>query len=165
MSTATAAACAMPRINPRYRAMGLALGDCRCTRCAGRGVRDYGERLCGCVQRRIWRACVWRADIVEACAWPRIKRSSGTQWTLPAQEFAADVWITARRALDGKPNLLRVLELRCRGGHEWRTGIRIVKCTQAEWFRWLYRAEELAGQACLDTRPHALYPIDEYFAQ
>lgn len=175
MSAAVATAAEM--FDPRLRAIGLALGDHGCRHCNGVGAlyfgvqscgrggeRDFGARLCGCTRRRIWRKCWFRAEIVEAVAWPRIKRTGAVTFSLPAQEYATDLWLVARRAiLDAKrPDCLRVLELRC-SGFDWKLGCRAARISKGLWFGRLYRAEEIAGQACLDASPYPLYPIDQYF--
>lgn len=155
----------------RSNAIGLALASC--TLCDGHGmvdlIRGGAERPCDCVFRAIFRACYRR---FRECALPgaqvstvSIEHAHGPGgkrfYSRKREEFAADFCLITRRVLnDLEYKLFRYTFLL---GADWRMAAPRLGLDRGTFFHLLYRVEEKLGREFADTKPYALYPIDEYF--
>jgi predicted DNA-binding protein (UPF0251 family) len=150
----------------------LGLADDRCSRCGGMGKlprlirRDISP--CGCVLRRIFRICLARWEYcklnshVSVMRMDRFARGGGRySFGRKQEEYIADFELLLRHALTEQE--LDVLWL----ARIWRMDVngicRRMGLDRGAAFRILYRAEEKAGRAFIETRPYGIYPLDEYF--
>lgn len=150
-------------------AIALAAARMRCAVCMGRGVRETGLR-CSCAERHAWRAVIdaWQYRLYRA---NRCIRTGAHTYSMPAAEYGAEIWLAARHAILGYappalPAVIRhaeelwlVLRL-AYAGMDHRSGMKRTGLDRGTWFHRLYRAEALAGGACIDS---GLYPAHQYF--
>jgi hypothetical protein len=146
----------------------LALAEQSCMQCYGLGVRQGGQ-ICNCVWRAIFRACHTR---FRQCASKEkyIRRvsletnASGTRRTvfgLKNEEYIADFCLVSRRALDDYQYTL--FKFHYLLGADWNLCGRKMNIDRGTFFHEAYRIEQTLGRAFLELRPHALFPLDEYF--
>lgn len=148
----------------RSETIGLARAGCR--QCWGIGLIDGRGNIpqpCGCVCREIFRECLRRYKV---CAIPRMQArllrcAGGLTWSRMGEEFRADVWLLARRTLDG-PHW-RVFILHHVHGWDWRICCRRLGLSRGNFFHAVYRIEVLVGRAMREVGPHSLHPTDAYF--
>jgi hypothetical protein len=156
----------------------LAMANQRCMLCGGSGFKQSGRAkarhqvICGCVLRAIFRACLAKYRYVQAMGWnlsrtewqrvePRRRESSRGVWGRRHAEFAADVCIVARRALNVRDG--QIFRMHYLTGMDWYQCCRAVGLSRGEFFHSAYRIEERLGWAFASLRPYALFPLDEYF--
>lgn len=160
------------------REIALALADPRCGRCRGLGMvlmrhegRDVQMKPCSCAARRAFRDVMRRYRALAARSGMHSKAifnevGSGTRraraYARPVEEFLADVEIVIRRTLSADD--LRLWRLRHVAGGTIGTAATALELAwgTAQWR--VYRLEELAGRAFVETRPHAVWPVEQYFA-
>lgn len=75
------------------------------------------------------------------------------------EEFAADLWLIAKRTLDATE--WRIFERHLLGGVHWTE----MGMPKADFFHAVYRTEAKLGRAFLETEPYALFPFDQYFCR
>lgn len=152
----------------------IAMASATCVFCRGLGLRHtekLGEaRPCGCVFRRIFRACLERYQTCASNA-QRIKPVtheyfSGTRglrsFGRRNEEFIADFEAISRRTLDAEEmDLLRLYFFQ---GHGWKTCADRLKSNRGAIFHMVYSIEEKLGRAFRETEPYSIFPIDEYFS-
>lgn len=145
----------------------------RCTHCRGTGARPtWGNRMrpCGCVYRRIFRACY---DEYRKC------REGATKWQvsyepwqdsdgrttatygMPREEFVCDFELVAKRALPGRQ--YRIFQLHVLAAADWKTCGRKLQIDRGTFFHEVYRIEETLGWAYAELKPYGLFPVGEYF--
>lgn len=159
------------------REIGLALADPRCGHCRGMEMvllrhpdREARLKPCACAARRAFRDVMRRyqalaarsgmhskAIFSEVGAGPRRAKA----YTRPVEEYLADVEIVLRRVLSADE--LRLWRLRHAGGRTIGEAARAMGLIvpTAQWR--IYHLEEKAGRAFVETRPHALWPVEQYF--
>lgn len=152
----------------------IAMASATCVFCRGLGLR-YTEKMgqarpCGCVFRRIFRACLERYQTCRSNA-QRIKpvtheyyggtrglRSFGRR----NEEFIADFEAISRRTLDAEEmDLLRLYFFQ---GHDWKVCADKLKSNRGAIFHMVYSIEEKLGRAFRETEPYSIFPIDQYFS-
>ena len=151
-------------------AVGLAREGC--THCLGIGLRRGGQVQdlpCSCVLRKIFRCCYAK---FRACATKekymgkvRLEAVEGSSanfcWGMKDEEYMADFCLVSRRALeDSEYQLFRYHFLL---GADWKLCCRRLKIDRGSFFHHVYRIEQKLGQVYRELRPHALFPLDEYF--
>ena len=77
------------------------------------------------------------------------------------EEYIADFDILSRRELSDE--LYRIFRYYFVLGADWRLCCRYLKLDKGDLFHRVYRIEEILGQAFRETKPYALFPLDEYF--
>jgi hypothetical protein len=151
-------------------AVGLAKEGC--THCLGIGLRRGGrvkEVPCGCVLRKIFRVCYQK---FRACALKekhvgkvRLDPMTGTDgsycWGMKDEEYMADFCLVSRRSLDDFE--YQIFKFHFLLGADWKLCSRRLNIDRGSFFHQLYRIEEKLGRVYRELRPHALYPLDEYF--
>jgi hypothetical protein len=158
----------------------LAVEDC--TRYLGSGLRIGGHRpqreICKCVYRAVFVRCLrmWResrALIDQAACKTHCHMFSGRCSVGMRQvEYLADFELVARRSLEGPASVL-LFELHFLRGLEWHECLPIMnrklrpqKLFDRGWFfHEVYRIEEQLGKVYVELIPHALFPLDSYFAR
>jgi hypothetical protein len=78
------------------------------------------------------------------------------------EEFSADFYLISKRTLTGEE--FRIFKYHFLLGADWRLCCRKLKTDRGDFFHSVYRIEQKLGRAFRETRPFALYPIDEYFS-
>jgi hypothetical protein len=151
----------------------LALAAQKCTTCHGVGLRPSRGRAtapCNCTLRGIFRVCFnrFRQCIEEQHRVKRMSlefnasRSRRTAWSgRKNEEFTADFYLISKRVLT--EDEFRILRFHFFLGADWRLCCRKLKLDRGDFFHSVYRIEQKLGRAFRETRPFALYPIDEYF--
>ncbi len=149
----------------------LVLARTKCAYCEGNGYlkRFKGRRPCNCVLRAIFRACLRRyrecayGGATGTISWefsPPL--TCGRAYSRPWEEYMADFCLIARRMLDdGDYQLIHVYFVE--DGRPEVCGERM-KLDHGNFFHAVYRIEQILGRAFSETRPYALYPLDEYFS-
>jgi hypothetical protein len=152
----------------------LALATQKCSFCYGLGMKPGkgGETVCKCVLRRVFRCVLARySSIQQSGAYmSRVKLErygAGPRrtWGHRKQEFAADVIVTARRALSDDAQKWTIFDLHYSQGFDWKLCTRRLGITRGEFFHECYRIEAQLGRAWAEARPYALFPLDEYFCE
>lgn len=84
-------------------------------------------------------------------------------WGRRNEEYMADFCLLARRAIADSDTyrLFNEYFLLC---VDWRACCERHKLHRGSLYRKLWEIEERCGRAFRETRPYALYPLDEYFA-
>jgi hypothetical protein len=175
-----------------WRLHARALSVQSCALCYGLGSRlgkNATETVCNCVFRRIFVAClakfrqcldgyadIGKVDWTVVLGQKNSSRSSAT-WSLRNEEYMADFQLVAFRALnDGKtreqlaeeglaPSIYwKLFALHMLLGADWKVCCRKLKLDRGTFFHMTYRIQAVLGLAFVDTEPHALFPLDEYFS-
>jgi hypothetical protein len=77
------------------------------------------------------------------------------------EEFVADFCLVSKRALEEPEYLLFKYHFLL--GADWRLCCRRLGMDRGSFFHQLYRIEQKLGRVYRELRPHALFPLDEYF--
>lgn len=154
-------------------AMALAQADCvRCFGIGKRQGRNGTTPTCHCVWRHVFRICFnrFRRLYFEQGGpkTPAYDPREGHAQNKPnkrasAEEYLADFVIVARNALRDRTFSQKVFKYHFLYGADWRLCARKLKIDRGTIFHEIYRVEQSIGQALYETRPFALYPLDEYF--
>ncbi len=144
------------------RGVALANAAPKCVYCHGGGT--LGDRLCGCVLRRVFRIClqqyrysVENASNLNRCCMTEIGRSGKILTGLPHAEYVADFERAAERALDrGRRKLFQMHFL---NRLEYPACLAKLRLDRGNFFHEAYRVEEQVGAECLK----GIYPLDQYF--
>jgi hypothetical protein len=151
------------RPDPRW----LAADDCHYCLGAGERKGHGGSRLCECVWRRVFRACLGRyracreeqgsaRDIsLELCG------GHGPCFGRKRDEYLADFELVARRHLDERD--FQVFEWFFLLSAGWRAGAGAMKMDRGNFFHAVYAIEARLGRVFLELEPHGLFP-PEYFS-
>lgn len=83
-------------------------------------------------------------------------------WGRKDEEFLADFCLVARRAL--ADDEYRVFKYHFLYGADWRLCCRRLDIDKGTFFHMVYRIEQRLGRTFRELEPHALYPIDQYYA-
>lgn len=156
------------------RSEALALGQQGCFYCFGLGMRPGRQAEmtpCNCVYRAIFRACHTRfRTIAQSGAYccqvkpehgylPGLnRRGYGMKW----QEYAADFVLIAQRYLCKRD--LQVFRAHCLLGADWKLCAYKLGIDKGQFFSILYEIQQRLGRIYYEIRPHALFPLDEYFS-
>jgi len=146
----------------------VALALSTCTQCAGSGL--YEGSTCTCVKRGVFRAVMRKyrecsagghllpLHSLEGARGPRGKVHQGRRH----EEYLADVFLTAQRAVEpGKEwDIFRYHYLL---GVDWKYCAQRLNMTRGNIFHMFYKIEAKLGRVFLETKPYAVFPIDEYF--
>lgn len=136
------------------------------------------EEPCPCVLRNVCRAvmnhysyCQEYAGAIggslrqfyEAEASGASNSAHRKNFSMPYQEFAADVELIARRTLTAR-DLLFFRQYYIQG-IDWKAiGAKVGKTKKGGWFNHLGIIQARLGRAFSETQPYALFPIDEYIS-
>jgi hypothetical protein len=80
---------------------------------------------------------------------------------LKDEEFIADFCLVSRRALSDRDH--RIFKYHFLLGADWKLCCRKLKIDRGEFFHEIYRIEQKLGKVYRELKPHALFPVDEYF--
>ena len=149
-------------------ALALSVEDCSQCLGIGRITNMFGTRVCPCVLRNVFRTCHarFRAIVGKDANECRITEQSllgGTPhtWAMKDEEFAADFCLVARRNLDEDEH--RLFRFYFLLGADWRACCRKLVMDRGKFFRAVYDLEVKLGRVFRELKPHALYPLDEYY--
>ncbi|MBV9448544.1 MAG: hypothetical protein JO345_21880 [Streptosporangiaceae bacterium] len=105
---------------------------------------------CHCVDRRVARQCLERLRHEPRCHW---------KWFSRDAEYAADVWLVAKRVLDAAGIvILREFLIKDRPWHEVEKTTRLGR---GQFFHAVYRTESALGRALMDS---PMFPPRKYFS-
>jgi hypothetical protein len=82
-------------------------------------------------------------------------------WGMKDEEYMADFCLVSRRALEEPEYLLFKYHFLL--GADWRLCGRRLNMDRGSFFHQIYRIEQKLGRVYRELRPHALFPLDEYF--
>jgi hypothetical protein len=95
----------------------------------------------------------------------RLEPVAGTEgsfsWGMKDEEFMADFWLVSKRALEDDE--FRIFRFHFLLGADWKLCCRRLNMDRGSFFHQLYRIEQKLGRVYRELRPHALFPLDEYF--
>lgn len=163
----------------------LALAQTRCLRCLGLGLlvasrtsptnrAGHQQVPCGCVLRAIFRSCLKRyRETVDpftvvsrktGCVESKTRVAGMTKlfYSRKNQEYAADFYLIAKRTLDAED--WAIFRAHLLDGVTWPACCRRLGLEKGRFWHAVYGIEERLGRAYRETRPYALYPVDEYFS-
>ena len=146
-------------------------------------VRAYrARRICGCVLRRVFRACLSSYRHCQASMGSpgavqleRVGHAQGRCSIIASfkrSEYAADFVMLANRVLADRPLERAVFEAYHVDDLEWQVAAPRVNreihpprpLDRGRFFHAVYRVEMLLGKAIVDTRPYSLFPPNGYFS-
>lgn len=82
-------------------------------------------------------------------------------WGMKDEEYIADFCLVSRRSLDEfEYTIFRYHFLL---GADWKLCCRRLNIDRGNFFHHVYRIEQKLGRVYRELRPHALFPVDEYF--
>ncbi len=150
----------------------VALAKEGCTHCLGIGLRRGGRAQdvpCSCVLRHIFRTCYAKfrycASREKHMGRVRLEPMTGKDgsycWAMKDEEFMADFCLVSRRALDDLE--YKIFRFHFLLGGNWKLCCRRLNMDRGSFFHQLYRIEQKLGRVYRELRPHALFPLDEYF--
>ena len=150
----------------------LALAQQSCSVCYGLGLRPGragNSAPCNCVFRAIFRACYTRfqqcASKEKYISRVSLEANPGRQrrsvWGLKDEEFTADFCLVSKRALSERD--YRIFKFHFLLGADWKLCCRKLNLDRGSFFHEIYRIEQKLGKTFREIKPHALFPIDEYF--
>jgi hypothetical protein len=151
----------------------LGIANHSCVRCHGLGLaggRMSSKEPCNCVLRAIFRICFAKFHQV-ATQEKRLSQvtldGAGPQcrkvvWGRKDEEYIADFLSMAKRNLDEAEH--RIFRMHYLLGANWRMCCGRLGLDKGQFFHTVYRIEQKVGRALRETRPYAMYPIDEYYA-
>jgi hypothetical protein len=124
---------------------------------------------CKCVYRTIFRACYSRfracAQKDKAACRTRLEASPNggrrTTWGRKNEEYCADFFLVARRALSASE--WKLFSYHFLLGADIRLCARQLKIERGVAYFQVYRIMEKLGRLFAELKPYALYPLDEYF--
>lgn len=157
------------------------MADPRCRACRGTGEvtnRD-AARVCHCVYRRVFRACMRRYEESRAfgglvCGAGLAQPVSRCEGLSPEPRayreaaYTADIELTAKRALTGRTVARAIWWYHFIHGCDWANCIRLIRyqvglpLNRGNYFHEVYRTEVMLGRVFLEMRPYSLCP-QEYF--
>ena len=150
----------------------LALSRVRCPLCGGSGRFVTGEgktEPCHCVLRAIFRACYRR--FVECAARDAyhtrvsvekaVTHSRSGGWGRKEEEYVADFCSIAKRTLDAEEH--RIFKYHFLLGADYKLCCRKLQMNRGLFFHSIYKIKRKLGRAFSETKPYALYPLNEYF--
>jgi len=161
----------------------IALAKNSCAHCHGIGLHlGRGGRLnpCGCVLRKIFRCCLnryWRIQELQAVSglassptfspFPHGADRRGA-WGRKKEEYCADFFLVARRALlgarDGRGRLhWAIFVLHFLQGRDWKICTKLLRMDRGNFFHAVYRIEQALGRVFRELRPYSIFPTDLYF--
>ena len=95
----------------------------------------------------------------------RLEPVAGTDgnfsWGMKDEEFMADFCLVSKRALEEEE--YQIFRFHFLLGADWRLCCRRLNMDRGSFFHQLYRIEQKLGRVYRELRPHALFPLDEYF--
>jgi hypothetical protein len=161
----------MPTFDWRRDSIAMALPQC--TTCEGLGLRETkaGVYPCNCVLRGIFRLCMntfrqfARMDM--GFVGVRLGLNKGTRrsttWGRPREEYCADFYLAAKRALHGTEwEIFRMHYLEMR---PWPVCSAAVGLDRGNFFHECYRLEAKLGRYFPTLEPFPLYPLEDYFSR
>jgi hypothetical protein len=125
---------------------------------------------CKCVFRAVFRACFNRyRECVELGKYSSSVsleftqgKDGGRTYGRKIEEYMADLCLVAKRTLtEDEYQTFRFFFLL---GADWKLCSRRQNLNRGNFFHQVYRVEEKLGQAFVETRPYALFPLADYFA-
>lgn len=149
------------------------MASASCVFCRGLGLRSTSKREftkpCGCVFRSIFRACYNRfrrcTEKTGRISSVTLDRSEGPVglrfWGRKNEEFIADFQLICRRSLNQKEHEL--FQWHFLYGADWKLCVQKLSIDKGEFFHRVYSVQEKLGRVFREVRPHALFPLDEYF--
>ncbi len=151
-------------------AVGLAKEGC--THCLGMGLRRGGrveKSPCSCVLRQIFRSCyakfrhcASKEKYMGKVSLEPMKGSEGNFcWGMKDEEYMADFCLVSKRALEEVE--YQIFRYHFLLGADWKLCCRRMNMDRGSFFHQLYRIEQKLGRVYRELRPHALFPLDEYF--
>ncbi|MCC7235585.1 MAG: hypothetical protein IT163_09800 [Bryobacterales bacterium] len=138
----------------------LALCLPSCTSCHGIGryLSRGRSNTCRCVYRKVF-------DLVMTQVHNRTGYAHDfKKQTFKQSEWLADVQLLAMRALDGHELSKTIYRLGCVEDRDYKVVSAKVGLSRGNYFHAVYRMKEVVGRAWLETKPHAVYPTDQYFS-
>ncbi len=143
-----------------------------CTHCLGLGLRHTSRVAnipCNCVLRRIFRSCYAKFRLCAAQEKPigtvRLENVRGPEgnfnWGMKDEEYMADFCMVSKRTLE--PDEFEIFRYHFLLGADWKLCCRRLNMDRGRFFHQLYRIEQKLGRIFRELRPHALFPLDEYF--
>lgn len=143
-----------------------------CTHCLGLGLRNTGrveDVPCSCVLRRIFRSCYAKFRLCATREKPvgtvRLETVRGSEgnfsWGMKEEEYMADFCLVSKRALE--PLEYQIFRYHFLQGADWKACCQRLDLDRGSFYHELYRIEQKLGRVFRELRPHALFPIDEYF--
>ena len=151
----------------------LGIANHSCVQCHGLGLRNgmmSSKEPCNCVLRAIFRICFEKFYHV-ATQEKRLSQvtldGTGPQcrrvvWGRKDEEYMADFLTMAKRNLDEEEH--RVFRMHYLLGASWKLCCVRLGVDKGYFFHSIYRIEQKVGRMLKETRPYALYPIDEYYS-
>lgn len=145
----------------------------QCTKCRGGGLligRKMRMEPCGCVTRKAFNICLGKYHSIQACqdrlrgATPVISpggRDRRFTWSRKSEEFLADFYLLAKRTLN--PQEWGIFNLFMLQGQNWRFCTRELNIDRRGFFHRVYQIQDKLGRVFMETKPYALFPIDQYF--
>lgn len=155
------------------RSTAIGLARLACTYCDGLGTRviRHGKEVpCNCVFRRAFRACLnrYRECSMNGChastislEMPRGKQGMRT-YSRKNEEYMADFCLVSKRTLSDADH--KVFNLHFLLGGDWRLCCKQLHIDRGTFFHAVYRIEQQLGKTFAELKPHALWPLAEYFA-
>jgi hypothetical protein len=152
----------------------LALAAHSCAWCFGLGRRPGkagNESVCNCVHRSAFRACYARyrkCSAREQISRVSLEANPGKQryttYGFKSEEYMADFVLTARRVLGTDTLSWKVFRFHFLYGANWILCTKRLGINRGAFFHEVYRIEQRLGRAYRELEPHALFPVDQYFA-
>ena len=82
-------------------------------------------------------------------------------WGMKDEEYMADFCLVSKRALEEEE--YKLFRYHFLLGADWRLCCSRLNIDRGSFFHQLYRIEQKLGRVYRELRPHALFPLDEYF--
>jgi hypothetical protein len=157
------------------RSEAIGTSSMTCAHCQGVGLRQYvrkrngSPKPCNCTLRGVFRACL--AKFRECVEKPKhlsratLEACSGQDgyrvWGRKNEEYMADFYLLAKRSLS--ENDFQIFKFHFLLGADWRMCCRRLNMDRGNFFHAVYNIQQQLGQVFRETRPFALFPLDEYF--
>ncbi|HVW11185.1 MAG TPA: hypothetical protein VHC90_21520 [Bryobacteraceae bacterium] len=91
-----------------------------------------------------------------------VRGSEGNfSWGMKEEEYMADFCLVSKRALDTME--YQIFRFHFLHGADWKACCGRLGLDRGSFYHHLYRIEQKLGRVFRELRPHALFPIDEYF--
>lgn len=143
-----------------------------CTHCLGIGLRRTSrveDMPCSCVLRRIFRSCYAKFRYCSSrekhMGQVRLEAMAGSDgnfcWGMKDEEYMADFCLVSKRSLEDIE--YRIFRYHFLLGADWKVCCQRLNLDRGSFFHHLYRIEQKLGRVYRELRPHALFPLDEYF--
>jgi hypothetical protein len=157
------------------RSEAIGTSSSTCAHCHGEGLRQLtrkkhgSSKPCNCTLRGVFRACL--AKFRECVEKPKhlsratLQTCSGKEgyrvWGRKDEEYMADFYLLAKRNLDEEH--FRIFKFHFLLGADWRLCCRRLNMERGNFFHAVYRIQQQLGRVFRETKPFALFPLDEYF--